>query len=142
MKYVLDASVALKWVLPETDSDKANALRNDFVSGAHELVAPDVFPSEVVHGLTRAERKNEIAVGDASLLLADVLTTFPRLIPVVPHLIARAVDLSSSERHSAYDCLYMALAEAENCEFVTADGSLLKKLGAKYGYLKPLASLP
>lgn len=27
MKYVLDASVALKWVLPESDSDKALALR-------------------------------------------------------------------------------------------------------------------
>src|SRR5262245_33713588 len=133
MKYVLDASVALKWVLPETDSDKADALRTAFVAGTHELVAPDVLPAEVVHGLTRAERKNEIAIGEASLLLADVLTTLPRLIPVVPHLIARAVDLSSSERHSAYDCLYMALAEAENCELVTADGSLIKKLGAKYG---------
>jgi len=142
MKYVLDASVALKWVLPETDSDKATVLRDDFVAGTHELIAPDVFPSEVLHGLTRAERKNEIAVGEASLLLADLLTTLPRLIPAVPQLIARAVDLSSSERHSAYDCLYMALAEAENCELVTADGSLLKKLGAKYAYLKPLASFP
>jgi predicted nucleic acid-binding protein len=142
MKYVLDASVALKWVLPETDSDKANNLRNAFVAGTYDLVAPDVFPSEVVHGLTRAERKNEIAVGEASLLLADVLTTLPGLVPVLPHLIARAVDLSSTERHSAYDCLYMALAESENCEFVTADGSLIKKLGAKYTYIRALATFP
>ena len=129
-------------MLPETDSDKANALRNGFLTGMDELVAPDVFPSEVVHGLTRAERKNEIAIGEASLLLADILTTLPRLIPVVPQLIARAVDLSSSERHSAYDCLYMALAEAEKCEFVTADGSLIKKLGSRYAYIKPLSTFP
>jgi predicted nucleic acid-binding protein len=125
MKYVLDASVALKWLLPETDSDRAIKLRDEYVAGTHELLAPDVFSSEIAHGLTRAERKNEIAVGEASLLLADVLTTLPRLVPVVPSLIARAVDLSSAERHSAYDCLYMALAESENCPLVTADDSLI-----------------
>jgi predicted nucleic acid-binding protein len=36
----------------------------------------------------------------------------------------------------------MALAESENCEFVTADGSLIKKLGAKYTYIRALATFP
>src|SRR5207245_11182799 len=38
MKYVLDSSVAVKWVLPEVDSDKADLLRVDFQNGIHELV--------------------------------------------------------------------------------------------------------
>ena len=37
MKYVLDASVAVKWVLPESDSSKATALRDDYRRAIHEL---------------------------------------------------------------------------------------------------------
>jgi predicted nucleic acid-binding protein len=43
MKYVLDASVAVKWVLPEADSAKAISLRDDYRKGVHELIAPDIF---------------------------------------------------------------------------------------------------
>jgi predicted nucleic acid-binding protein len=34
MKYVIDSSVAFKWVVTETDSDKAIRLREDFRNGA------------------------------------------------------------------------------------------------------------
>ena len=47
MRYVLDASVALKWVLPEMDSPKAVRLRNDFRRNIHELIAPDIFPARI-----------------------------------------------------------------------------------------------
>jgi predicted nucleic acid-binding protein len=63
MKYVLDSSVAFKWVVPETDSGKANQLREDFRQGVHELLAPDLFPVELAHALTRAERQGRILVG-------------------------------------------------------------------------------
>lgn len=56
MKYVLDASVAIKWALPEADSLKALALRDDYRNAIHELIAPDIFQIEVAHALTRAER--------------------------------------------------------------------------------------
>jgi len=61
MKYVIDSSVALKWVLPEPDSAKAIQLRNDFHHAVHELLAPDVFPIEIGHALTKAERQLRIA---------------------------------------------------------------------------------
>ena len=44
MKYVLDSNVALKWVLPEADSDKAIKIRDEFGQGIHQLLSPDVFP--------------------------------------------------------------------------------------------------
>ena len=56
-RFVLDSAVALKWVLPEIDSDKADRLRDDFRNAVHELLSPDVFPVEVAHSLTRAERR-------------------------------------------------------------------------------------
>ncbi len=57
MKFVLDASVAVKGVLPEEGSDKAIALQEAFENAVHELLAPDVLPIEVAHALTRAERR-------------------------------------------------------------------------------------
>jgi hypothetical protein len=39
MKYVLDSSVALKWVLPEADSAKALGQRDEYKTGVHELYA-------------------------------------------------------------------------------------------------------
>ncbi len=41
MKYVVDSSVALKWVLPEARSDKAREPRDGFDRGIHELLAPE-----------------------------------------------------------------------------------------------------
>lgn len=57
--------MALKWVLPETQADQARRLRNDFQKETHELLAPDVFPIEIAHALTRAERKKIIPTGYA-----------------------------------------------------------------------------
>ena len=38
MRYALAASVALKWELPEPDSDKANQLRDDFRNRVHDPI--------------------------------------------------------------------------------------------------------
>src|SRR4051794_30631970 len=100
MKYVLDSSVAFKWVVAEVDSDKADALRADFMSGLHELLSPDVFPVEVSHALTRAERQARVTVGQARRLFLDVLTTPPQFHPYRP-LLLHAIDLSSQLRIGA-----------------------------------------
>lgn len=84
MKYVLDASVAFKWVVVEALTDKARKVRDEFRQGLHDLIAPDVFPVEVAHSLTRAERQGRIRPPGASILLAEVLLTSPQL-----HLIYR-----------------------------------------------------
>src|SRR5437870_1415630 len=120
MKRVIDSSVAFKWVVPETDSDKALLIRDDFRNGLVELLAPDVFPIEVSHALTRAERQVRIPVGSALPLLRDILITLPLLHLSLPILL-RAVEISSQMRVGVYDCLYVALAEREKCDFVTAD---------------------
>lgn len=60
MRLVLDTSVALKTSLPEADSAKAIALCEAFVQGIHELLAPDIFPLEAAHTLTKAERNHPV----------------------------------------------------------------------------------
>jgi predicted nucleic acid-binding protein len=141
MKYVLDSSVAFKWVVTEIDSDKARGLRDELRRGLHQLFAPDVFPVEVAHALTRAERQRRITPPQAAILLADVFTTSPRLYPYLP-LLPRAIAISSAARIGVYDCLYVALAEREGCEFLTADDRVIRVLRPSYPFITALASLP
>jgi len=54
MKYVLDASVASKWVIVEPDSNKANRVREDYRNAIHELIAPESFAIECAYSLTRS----------------------------------------------------------------------------------------
>lgn len=140
MRYVLDSSVAFKWSVPETDSDKALRLGDDFRAGVHDLLAPDIFPQELAHALTRAERQGRIVVGQAELFWGDVMTTPPRPYASLP-VTARAIDISSRLRIGVYDCLYVALAEREGCEFVTADDKLVKNLRAYFSFVVALSTL-
>lgn len=110
MKYVLDASVGLKWVLPESDSAKAIALGQEYGQRIHELIAPDTYPPEIAHALTRAERKGTITPQDGAQYFVNLLATLPKIHPTLP-LLPRAYELSSQFRLGVFDCLYVALAE-------------------------------
>jgi predicted nucleic acid-binding protein len=141
MRYVLDTSAALCWVLPRPHSSNAQRLRADFQNGVHELIAPSIFPGEVAGALTKAERQKLISVGDARPLLSRILRTMPLLFPYEP-LLDRAVDVSSQTRGGLYDCLYVVLAERERCQIVTDDQKLIANLQLQFPFIVPLASLP
>ena len=56
MKYVLDVSVAICWVIPRPLSPNAVKLRDDYARQIHELFAPAIFIDEAAGALTKAER--------------------------------------------------------------------------------------
>jgi predicted nucleic acid-binding protein len=141
MKYVVDSCVAFKTLFAEADSAKAIQLYDDFQNGTHELLAPDVFPPEIAHAMTRAERQGRISPAQGAILLADILNRLPRLYPSLP-LLPRAYAISSAARIGVYDCLYVALAEHEGCEMVTTDTRLLANLQAQFPFILSLASIP
>jgi predicted nucleic acid-binding protein len=129
MRYVLDSSVAIKWVLPEPDTPKAVRIRNEARSGLHELLAPDVFPVEIAHALTRSERRGLIPPAVGARRLFNVLHNLPDLHGSLP-LLPRAYEISSQARIGVYDCLYVALGEREGCPLVTADERLARALSS------------
>lgn len=141
MIYVLDANVALKWVLPEADSDKALRLRAELQAGVDQLLPPDVFPVEIAHALTRAERRGDMPIGDADVHLLNILSTSPRFHSALA-ILRWALAISSAARIGVYDCLYVALAEREACQLVTADDKLAKNLQPQFPRIVSLASLP
>lgn len=141
MKYVLDSSVALKWVLPEVDSGKAIRLRDEYKVAKHELIAPDIFTPEVANGLASAERQARIKAGEAGSLLFDIVRHTPVIHSSVVHLV-RAIEVSVATRQAVYDCIYLALAEAEQCDMVSADDAFVRKLKPQFPFLIRLADLP
>jgi predicted nucleic acid-binding protein len=86
-------------------------------------------------------RQGRITVGEALRLWSDVMTTAPQLIPSLP-LTHRAIAISSQTRVGVFDCLYVALAERENCELVTADARLINNVQPRFPFVKALASMP
>jgi predicted nucleic acid-binding protein len=141
MKYVLDSCVAAKWLLPEVDRPKALLLRDDFKTAVHELIAPDILPVECAHALTHAERQRRITPAQSGALLLDLFNTLPLLHPYLA-LLGRAHDISSATKQGVYDCLYVALAEREQCELITSDDKLIKNLGTTFPFIISLASFP
>lgn len=142
MKYVIDASVAFKWLIIESDSDKARQLREDFRNGVHDLLAPEIFSSEVANILMTNERKGRIPVGDGVLHLNDLLTTMPWLRPARQRLLRRSYAIATRINETVYDALYVALAEREGCELVTADTKLVNAAQADFPFVISLTSMP
>jgi predicted nucleic acid-binding protein len=141
MKYVLDASLALSWVIPRPSTSKAIDLREDFRNHIHELIAPSTFGAEVASGLTKAERQKLIPIGgDGVHLLADILRTSPLIHAYDPFLF-RATELSSAVPSGLHDCLYIALAEQEGCELVTVDDKLLKNVQRDFPFVIHLGTV-
>ncbi|MFO0952981.1 MAG: type II toxin-antitoxin system VapC family toxin [Isosphaeraceae bacterium] len=123
MRYVLDSCVALKWALPEKDTPAAVRPLNEYRQGSYEFLAPDVFPIEVA----RAERRGLVPATLGARRLRSILRNAPDLHPYLP-LLPRAFAIASQARIGVYDCLYVALAEREGCEVLTADERLPRSL--------------
>jgi len=141
MKYVIDTSVDIKTYVQEQDSTKAIRLRNEYHQGLHDLIAPDIFPTEMCNVLMILERSGKIKPGDAELFFRQFLCEVPPLIAAVP-LLPRALEIAKQFRQTVYDCLYIALAEREGCELVSADDKLVKAVRPTLPFVIPLSSLP
>jgi predicted nucleic acid-binding protein len=141
MKYVIDTSVDIKTYIQEQGSGKAIRLRNEYHQGAHELIAPDIFPTEMGNVLMILERSGKIKPGDADIFFRQFLSELPPLFAAVP-LLPRALEIAKLFRQTVYDCLYIALAEREGCEVVTADDKLVNAVQSALPFVLQLSSLP
>jgi predicted nucleic acid-binding protein len=126
LSWVVDASVAVKWVIPEVLSDLADRVRD----GAEDVLAPDLLLVEVANALWRKTTAREISAREADGAFALVRRSGIDLRPAGP-LLPRAMDLARRLGHPVYDCVYLALAEREEATLVTADQRLLRRLSAR-----------
>ena len=137
---MIDASVGIKWVLPERDSEAARELRDRLIDSGTLIYVPDLFWIETANVLWRLTRDKErrLEEADARALLA-VLRTAPLMIEPVGPLADRALEIACATGATAYDAAYVATAELRGARLWTADerlfgaleGSAWKEVAAK-----------
>ena len=116
MRFVVDASVAVKWLVAEEDADLADRL----AASGEDLHAPRLMASEAANVLWRKARVGEIERAEASAAMA-LLTDMPVRWNDDETVGADAVRLALALDHPVYDCVYLALAHRIGATVVTAD---------------------
>jgi predicted nucleic acid-binding protein len=120
---VIDASIAVKWVVEEDGTAAALSLRRQA-----RLIAPDLLIAECANVFWKKVRRNELST-DEALLAARLLQGADIELLPTRSLLEAAARIAIDLDHPAYDCVYIALAAENDCRFVTADERLLRKLG-------------
>ena len=118
-----------------------NEVRDRHLRRQHELIVPDVFPTEMCNVLLILERSGKINPGEAAVFFRHCLSELPPLFAAIP-LLPRALEIAKRFQQTVYDCLYVALAEREGCELATADDRLVKAVQPALPFVIPLRNLP
>ena len=111
---VVDASVAIKWVLEEDGSDLAWAVQRE------DMTAPSLWLVEAASALWRRVRMGDITGAEATEFLAD-LQEAPVDTTPLEHDLPAALTLAHLLNHPPYDCLYLAAAIRFGTFVVTSD---------------------
>lgn len=126
--FVVDASVVVKWFVPEIHSEAARRL----LDVAHDYLAPDLLFAETANTLWKKIRRRELKLEEGRRLVADighiaVEAVSCRALAEDAHAIANAIG------RPVYDAMYVALAVRLNTRMITADDRLEAGLSAVPG---------
>ena len=122
---VIDASVAIKWVIDEPLHTAARRL----IPLTRHLTAPDLLHAEVANVCRKKMRRGELGSAQAILGLGTIRQIIRVFEPAAVHA-QRALLLALALDHHAYDCFYLAQAEAHEGVLVMADQVLWRKVRA------------
>jgi len=122
-RYVLDASIAVKWFLIEEHTDAALRIRGQPTS----LHIPEFFFLEFGHVLYKKQRRNELAADECVQMLQGIQAV-PMQRYRVTQLVPAAFDVALQLGSGLYDCIYLTLAAELDCPFITADRRLVNKV--------------
>ncbi len=139
---VVDAALAVKWVLPEELSGRAQGLYEEAVRGGRPVVGPPMLPVEVVNVIHQRRRKNDITAAEADAALDLFLRL--RVEPLDPpelHRQAAAFAVAHRLKH-VYDAHYAVLARLLETELWTADRAVLKSLGPAAPLVRWIGDFP
>lgn len=127
-RVVVDASIALRWVLKDEKEMRVDALLEEWTGSFTEMLVPPLFPAEVTNALYLSIIRNRLTSLEARLAL-DAIMHLGMQVAEPRRLYSRSLELAI-EYHvpSAYDAQYLALAEIEGCVLWTADRRLFASL--------------
>ncbi len=125
----IDASVAVKWYLPEEHSTEAHRL----LTSTTILCAPDLLLAEMGNVFWKRVRRGEIPAGKFAECLRAMRYVPLEIVPST-EIIEKALALAVETGRTVYDCLYLATAIQRGVKLVTADRKFYDALkGGPYG---------
>jgi predicted nucleic acid-binding protein len=138
---VVDASLAIKWVIQETYTAEARRLLKEWQDDGRELLAPTLFFYEITNVLAKRMRQHQLTLEQANDRLHFLVETGPTLLQS-SSIHIRALELADDLRFPAsYDAHYLALAESRQCEFWTADERLWNSVKGKMNWVRWVGEL-
>lgn len=137
---VVDASIAIKWLLVEPDSNKAVKLLDEWINKEMLILAPSLLTYEITNALYQKVRKGEITLARAKEALAEIsLTEIEFDFSTDFAFSTRAVELANHlSLPATYDSHYLALAERKGCELWTADLRMWNSIKGKFDWVQLL----
>lgn len=121
---VVDASVVVKWFVPEIHSEAARA----WLDAPLSFFAPDLLFAETANTIWKKTRRDELPSADARRLVADI-ARIPVGAVACRALAEDAHALATATGRSVYDSMYLALAVRLDSQLVTADDRLVAGVG-------------
>jgi predicted nucleic acid-binding protein len=117
--FVVDASVVVKWFVPEIHSDAARRL----LVLPHEYIAPDLLFAETANTIWKKIRRQELTPEEGQQLVADIRQIAVETVPCRA-LAEDAHALANATGRTVYDSMYVALAVRLNTRAITSDERL------------------
>jgi len=122
---VVDASVGVKFVVPEGGHETARAVLDQSLRGAVPTAFPDFASLEVANALWVKTRRRELTSGLARASLALFMRVTLRFIRVPERVLAvDALEIALDHGLTAYDGCYLALARRMGLPLLSADVKL------------------
>ena len=137
---VVDASVVVKWLLPEVDRPIALRLQDRYQDGEVDLLAPPLLLLEVGNALWKRVRRGELTGQVAARCFEQLILDAPELLET-PEVTVSAFHLALAHQRPIYDCLYLALALDRRCDLITADESFFRSMRSAYPFVRLLKDL-
>jgi len=129
---VLDASVAVKWLLPadkEPLHDEAMDLLKRFERVDIGFIVPEFFWLEISNVLWKRTRGPAVTKSTAQSLYRDLQTKGLKTVHST-RLVPSAFEIAVTYGCSVYDSLYVALAKDKDTFLITADEKLANAVAA------------
>jgi predicted nucleic acid-binding protein len=134
---VVDASVVVKWFLPERSRQAALRLLHHYQEENIKLFAPALIILEVSNVFCKRVRRGEMSASTAKEAYRLLKINAPILVDD-RDLMDEAVTLALASGQATYNCLYLALALRQRCEMITADGKFHAAVTAAFPNVLPL----
>lgn len=134
---VIDASVAAKWLVEESQKKEAGVLLAELCQNQREVIVPEFFYSEIANICWKWVRRKMMEVKDAIKALDFVLSLPLKRYPD-QELADVALENALRLNVSVYDGIYIAVAEIYVAPLITADEALLRACRGRFDFIEPL----